>query len=79
MRQGVRVLTAGPWELLERLSTGGMREVFVARPVSGASDRRVAVKLMLPHLSRDRALIARFLDQARLAAHMTHPNGVHSW
>ncbi len=66
--------TAGPWELLKRLSTGATGDVFVARPVSGASDRHVAVKRMHPHLVQDRAVLRRFLDEARIAARLQHPN-----
>jgi serine/threonine-protein kinase len=68
-------LYAGPYELLNRLAVGGMGEVYVARR-RGAGDfeKRVAVKLLLPHLIDTPEFVQRFLDEARLSARMAHPN-----
>lgn len=68
----------GQYVLGKRLARGGMAEVFLARQrgVEGF-DRRVAVKRILPHLADSREFIKMFLDEARYAARLTHPNIVH--
>lgn len=65
----------GPYRVLSRLGTGGMAEVFLAEKHGpGGFERRVAVKRMLPHLSQDPGCVAMFLDEARIAARLHHPN-----
>lgn len=65
------------YELLKKIAEGGMGEVFVARRRGvGSFDKHVALKLMLPHLSQDAERRARFLQEARVAALMHHPNVV---
>ena len=68
----------GHFILQRRLARGGMAEVFLARQrgVEGF-DRRVAVKRILPHLSERADFVGMFLDEARLAARLSHPNIVH--
>ena len=44
---------------------------------SRASRRRVAIKRILPHLSDNAEFVEMFLDEAKLAAQLTHPNIVH--
>ena len=68
----------GQYVLGKRLARGGMAEVFLARQrgVQGF-DRRVAVKRILPHLADSREFIKMFLDEARYAARLAHPNIVH--
>ena len=63
------------YTLLERLATGGMAEVWLARQ-SGASDfsRLVAIKRILSHLARDPTFVRMFLHEARLAARLSHPH-----
>src|SRR4051812_10747495 len=52
-----------------------MGEVFVARRTGeGAFEKRVALKVLLPHLAHDREFVERFFDEARLVARMNHPN-----
>jgi hypothetical protein len=68
-------LRAGRYELLTRLAAGGMGEVFIARQTSeGSFEKRVALKLLLPHLSQEEEFVHMFLDEARIAARMNHPN-----
>jgi serine/threonine-protein kinase len=38
------------YELIRKLASGGMGEVFVARRTAGDFEKRVALKLLLPHL-----------------------------
>ncbi|MBL8940995.1 MAG: serine/threonine protein kinase [Archangium sp.] len=63
------------FELLKRLASGGMGEVFVARKMGTADfEKRVALKLLLPHLTASSESVKRFYAEARLAARMHHPN-----
>jgi non-specific serine/threonine protein kinase len=55
-----------------RLGAGGMGEVYLARDLK--LDRPVAIKVLPPWASEDSALAARFLEEARLASVLTHPN-----
>ncbi len=68
------------YELIERIATGGMAEVFraVARTASGHA-RPVAVKRLLPALSRDLGFVQMFVDEARLAMRLDHANIVHTY
>jgi serine/threonine protein kinase len=61
--------------LLERINVGGMAEVFRAKSfgVEGF-ERIVAVKRILPTLADDEEFITMFIDEARIAAHLTHQN-----
>src|SRR4051812_45791768 len=68
----------GNYRLQRRLARGGMAEVFLARLVGVEGfERRVAIKRILPHLSESEEFRVMFLDEARLAAQLTHPNIVH--
>jgi serine/threonine-protein kinase len=68
----------GSYRLLRRLARGGMAEVFLARQVGVEGfERRVALKRILPHLSESEEFRVMFLDEARLAANLSHPNVVH--
>ena len=65
----------GDYELVRHLATGGMAEVFVARQPGPAGDsRELAIKRILPHLAREERFISMFLDEARIAARLHHPN-----
>jgi serine/threonine-protein kinase len=65
----------GDYELLERIGAGGMAEVYKARR-AGASgfERVVAIKRILPHLAEDEQFVAMFVDEAKIAVHLSHPN-----
>jgi serine/threonine protein kinase len=67
----------GRYEVLCELATGGMAAVYVARAVGLAGfERLVAIKVLHPHLAHDQEFISMFLDEARLAARIRHPNVV---
>jgi serine/threonine protein kinase len=70
-------LTLGRYQLLSRLAVGGMAEVYLARQgeLSGFKTL-VVVKKVLPHLALKPDFIAMFLDEARIASMLDHPNVV---
>jgi serine/threonine protein kinase len=68
-------LTFGPYELVERVASGGMAEVYVAkRQGPRGFHKTVAVKRILPQLAKDPEFVAMFVDEARMAASLSHPN-----
>jgi serine/threonine-protein kinase len=67
----------GRWEIIKRLGSGGMADVYLARTRGEAGfEKTVAVKVMHPHLARMQRAVEHFLDEARLAARIHHPNVV---
>lgn len=68
----------GPYRLVRRLATGGMAEIFLARQEGPEGfARELVVKRILPHLAADPEFTRMFRDEAKLAAHLSHPNAVH--
>jgi serine/threonine-protein kinase len=67
--------TANSYAILAKLATGGMAELFLARNASGAGiERYVVLKRVLSHRTNDERFVRMFLDEARLAAQLQHPN-----
>ncbi len=67
----------GPYEPIELLAEGGMARVVVARRTGLAGfERSVALKLILPELAADDRYVTMFLDEARMASRVQHPNVV---
>src|SRR5687768_8880404 len=64
-------LLAGRYRLDRVLAAGGMAEVWQATDLVLA--RRVAVKMLRPHLSADPAFVRRFRREALAAARLNHP------
>jgi eukaryotic-like serine/threonine-protein kinase len=65
----------GPYELLEKIATGGMAEIYVARRVGPHGfAKRIALKRILPQLAADAEFVAMFIDEARVCAQLAHPN-----
>jgi eukaryotic-like serine/threonine-protein kinase len=60
------------YEILNRLATGGMGEVWLARDLR--LERRVAIKVLPAHLTEDSSRVARFRQEARAASALNHPN-----
>jgi serine/threonine protein kinase len=64
----------GNYQLIAKLATGGMAEIFLAR-ATGAPDRDVMVlKRILPHLAEDEHFVTMFRDEADLASQLIHKN-----
>jgi eukaryotic-like serine/threonine-protein kinase len=69
----------GRYQLIARIASGGMGEVFRAHDSVLARD--VAVKVLHPQLAGDRGFVERFRREARAAAILNHPNivSVYDW
>lgn len=68
----------GKYLLLHKLAEGGMAEVFLARQ-SGLEgfEKPVVIKRILPRYSDEPRFVEMFLNEARVAARLTHPALVH--
>ena len=70
----------GSYQLLAKLATGGMAEIYLARPhsnaIAGAKDVMV-LKRILPHLAEDEHFVQMFRDEADLASKLVHRNVCH--
>ncbi|MFO0662313.1 MAG: serine/threonine-protein kinase [Polyangiaceae bacterium] len=68
-------LRIGRYSLYRELARGGMATIFLGQlqgPVGFA--RTVAIKRLHPHLAKDPEFVTMFMDEARLAARIQHPN-----
>ena len=67
----------GKYQLIRQLAIGGMAEVYLARAkgIEGFT-KRVVLKRILPQYATNKDFIKMFLDEARLAARLDHPNVV---
>jgi serine/threonine protein kinase len=65
----------GKYQLLKKIAAGGMAEIHLAkqRGMEGF-EKIVVIKMILPHLANNEEFVQMFLDEARLAAKLTHPN-----
>ncbi|WP_342381007.1 protein kinase [Myxococcus stipitatus] len=62
----------GKYLLIKRLAVGGMAELFLSqRP---PDPELVVLKRILPYLSEEPEFVQMFLDEARIAAQLCHPN-----
>lgn len=72
---GVRIV--GRYALYGKLATGGMATVHFGRLLGPVGfSRTVAIKRLHPQYAKDPEFVAMFLDEARLAARIQHPNVV---
>src|SRR5262245_10952128 len=71
------VLVAGRYALYGRIASGGMASVHFGRLFGAAGfSRVVAIKRLHPQLATDAAFVSAFVDEARLASRIRHPNAV---
>jgi serine/threonine protein kinase len=69
------VETFGPYQLLERIAAGGVGEIYRARMAgAGGFEKIVAIKRILPEYAQSAELVQSLIDEARLAARLTHGN-----
>lgn len=67
-------LIDGRYQVRSRIARGGMATVYLATDLR--LERRVAVKVMHGHLADDETFTQRFIQEARSAARLAHPNVV---
>jgi serine/threonine-protein kinase len=65
----------GRYRLCFELASGGMASVYLARSEGSAGFQKlVALKCIHPHLAQEKGYVDMFLDEARIASSITHPN-----
>jgi len=65
----------GKYLLLNRIAVGGMAEIFLARQEGlEGFEKTICIKRIRPHLSSQPGFVRMFLNEAKLAAQLTHPN-----
>ena len=70
--------TFGQYVLEEHIATGGMAQVYKARMLGlEGFQKTVAIKRILPHLTSNDEFVTMFVDEAKLAAQLNHPNIIH--
>lgn len=66
--------TTSSYEIVAKLATGGMAELFLARVSAAGVERYVVLKRVLHHRAQDIHAVQMFVDEARLAAQLHHAN-----
>src|SRR5262245_46886578 len=62
----------GHYEIVSQLGAGGMGEVYLAKDTK--LDRKVALKILPSQLAADRTRMQRFVQEAKAASALNHPN-----
>ncbi len=72
--------TLGRYELLERIGAGGMAEVYLARSFGAEGlEKRLVIKTILPTYAQKQRFVTMFVDEARIAVTLNHPNIVQTY
>ncbi len=67
--------TFGGYRIARAIATGGMATVFLARRTGpGRFAQNAALKVIHPHLAQEREFVEMFLEEARIASSINHPN-----
>jgi len=64
----------GQYKILRLIGRGGMADVYEALMQTGFAEKKVALKLLLPDMAKDQRIVECFIDEARVAARLSHPN-----
>src|SRR5437763_770508 len=65
----------GRYELLSKLASGATAEIYLARSTGTAGfEKLVVIKRITASSVNDRNLVSAFIDEAKLAATLRHPN-----
>ncbi|MEE2901799.1 MAG: protein kinase [Myxococcota bacterium] len=74
-RKGNHPGRIGRYEVLRKIASGGMAELFLAKKTGmDGFEKVVAIKQILPHLSHEEEFVNMFRDEARIVAKLSHPN-----
>src|SRR5213080_4025329 len=65
----------GRYEIRSKIGEGGMGEVYLARDIQ--LERDIALKILTADVARDQQRLHRFLQEARAASALSHPNVAH--
>ncbi len=65
-------LIDGRYQLNRQMASGGMATIYEG--LDTRLDRKVAVKIMHPHLAQDEQFVERFIREAKASAALSHPN-----
>ncbi len=67
----------GKYQLIEKIATGGMAEVYKAKSYGVAGfEKLLVIKKILPHLSRNKDFVGMFINEAKIAVSLNHANVV---
>jgi serine/threonine protein kinase len=70
-----RLHAFGQYQLVRRLAVGGMAEIFLAKQLGPRGfERDVVIKRVRPELNAHGSFVEMFLDEARMAARLSHPH-----
>jgi serine/threonine protein kinase len=64
--------TVSHHKIIEKIGEGGMGEVYLAEDTK--LDRKVAIKFLPEHLTKNKDNVERFEREAKAAASLNHPN-----
>src|SRR5258708_3517778 len=71
------VATGGTYRVVGQIGRGGMAEAFLATRCTEHGERElVALKRLWPEFTQDPVFVAMFVEEARLALQLRHPNVV---
>jgi serine/threonine-protein kinase len=73
----LEIAAFGKYLLLKKLAVGGMAEIFLAKQTGLVGfEKLLVIKRILPEMAAEAEFVQMFLDEARLAASLAHPNVV---
>lgn len=65
------------YEIVGRIASGGMAEIYLARMLAAnGSQREIVLKRLMPELQSDHEFVQMFYDEANIASQLSHPNVV---
>ena len=74
-QEAKRPVKFGKYTLIDRIAVGGMAEIFLARQAGlEGFEKTIVIKRIRPHLSKQANFVKMFLNEAKLAAQLNHPN-----
>ncbi|MCA9593189.1 MAG: serine/threonine protein kinase [Myxococcales bacterium] len=69
-------IVGGRYRVTGVLGEGGMGVVYIGEQQMGSTVRKVAIKTLHPHLSKDPSVLARFHRECGTVAQLEHPNTI---